>query len=174
MTNEDLATLLEKDQTRNKLVNMLERDFPKHKSRAEDWASEAIKYGLRKSRGVEVENGRGVLAYIMEVGPLLASKDLEREIARRNTLQGLPKPSKQRDSMRRIDYKVDLEKAIRLTTGERRMQQALWHIHFEDWTYDEVIDALPTDVKDTTWRPRIQALDRDLQRRLRSYGYRGE
>jgi hypothetical protein len=173
MTNEDLATLLEKDQTRNKLVNMLERDFPKHRNRAEDWASEAIKYGLRKSRGVEVENGRGVLAYIMEVGPLLASKDLEREIARRNTLQGLPKPSKQRDSMRRIDYKVDLEKAIRLTTGERRMQQALWHIHFEDWTWDEVLAEMPTDTPIDTWRWRLKIANANLQTRLRAYGYRG-
>jgi hypothetical protein len=173
MTNQDLATLLEKDQTRNKLVSLLERDFPRHRNRAEDWASEAIKYGLRKARNVEVANGRGVLAYIMEVGPLLASKDLEREITRRNTLQGLPKPSKQRDPMRHTDYKVDLEKAIRLTTGERRMQQSLWHIHFEDWTWDEVIEALPVDVNPETWRKRIMRTNAELQTRLRSYGYRG-
>lgn len=171
MTSQEYSEILEKDQTREKLINALQRDFPKYKSRAEDWAARAIHYGLRK---VATLNDRtSALALVMEKATFEAVEELSVEIERRKALQGLPRAPKQRDPMRRIDFKVDLEKAIRLTTGNELMQQALWHIHFEEWTWEEVINELPKDVEYKTWEKRIQRINEDLQRRLRAYGYRG-
>lgn len=171
MTSQDYGTLIVDQKIREKLVNKLQREFPRFRERADDWAARAILYGLRKSPAFK--DAVGAMAYVMEKGIFLALKDREREIERRNTLQGLPRAPKQRDPMRRVDFKVDLEKAVRLTTGNKLMQQALWHIHFEEWTWDEVIEALPQDVLPDTWRKRILRTNEDLQRRLRAYGYRG-
>lgn len=170
MTSQEFSDIVVNEQLREKLVNKLQRDYVRYRHRADDWTARAILIGLRASS--KIEDAPRATAFVMETGTRLAIKDLTQETARRNALHGLPKPPVRRDPMRRIDYKVDLEKAIRLTTGHKIMQQALWHIHFEEWTWDEAIEALPKYVSISAWRKRLWLADADLQRRMRAYGYR--
>lgn len=171
MTTSDFATMLEKEQLREKLVNRVRGLYPQYRNLAEEWADEAIMYGL--NRAATLENEVVATSLLADKVIFVAIDAINEMLAQRNALQGKPKATPQRDPMRRVDFKVDLEKAIKLTTGHRTMQQALWHLHFEKWTWDEVIEVLPKDVNEEAWRKRIMRTNEDLQRRLRAYGYRG-
>ena len=169
MTKEEMAELINRENLREKLVNKATKDFPKDFSQVEDWVQRTLMAGFKKAN--EFNDTVGAMAYLMEKITFIALKDKERDAEKRKILKGLPHYKPSRDPMRHIDYRVDLERAIRRTVREQVLQAALWEIHFEKATWEEVLNDMPGKTYDA-WRHNLRAANAELKKEMKRKGYR--
>lgn len=170
MTKEEMTSLVVDENLREKLVNKSIKDFPKDRDKAEDWAQRTLIAGFRKAH--EFNDALGAMAYLMEKITFVALEEREREIARRQVLQGQPKYKQHRDPMRHVDYKIDLENAVRRTTREQVLQAALWEIHYERATWDDVLNDMPKAKNYKAWEKALQRANTELRKEMKRKGYR--
>lgn len=79
-----------------------------------------------------------------------------------------------KDPMRHIDWKIDLERAIKAVVPAGPLQAAMWHHVYEGYTAEEVIAMLPVNDRATrTWERHFQEAKRDLDAEMKRKHYKG-
>lgn len=169
MTIEEMARLIQEKNIRGKLKGLLLKEFPKDAKDAEDWVQRALMRTLKAAQ--YLKDADGITGYARESAIGIAIDEKEKAHERKRLLKGRPRHKRARDPMRHIDYKIDLERAVRRTVGERAIQAALWEIHYERATWDEVIADLPTSVTASGWRDRLWKANRALRQEMKRKGY---
>ncbi len=170
MTIDQFGQMVEQDNVLAVLRKKMEREYPKHRGKADDWVSRAMNAGLKKCG--EFQDARGAKAYLADKAVFIAKEDIERDKERRQLLSDLPHYGHQRDPMRAVDFKVDLEHAIRDSVSMPIMRTALWHIVYEKFTWEEVLDLLPGDRPRNTWEWLIAENMKALKQEMRRKDYR--
>src|SRR5678815_5081074 len=109
----------------------------------EDCAQRAV---LIASREVQVQrfvNMRQAYKFIYQTSRRLyidSKKTLHaRTVAAKRSGIGVTM-AKTYDPFRRLDWKIDLERGIAAVTTDTRMRQALWHMIYEGYTVEDVMD----------------------------------
>ena len=170
MTKEEMTEIINTQNIRGNLVGLLYRQFPKDTDSIEDWAQRAL---IRAFKNCEVfYDAAGITGYAREAAIGLALNDKEKAIERRKTLRDQPRYKKTKDPMRHIDYKVDLERAIHRTVREQSLQAALWEIHFERATWQDVLNDMPKTKNYSAWEKALQRSNAELRQEMRRKGYR--
>lgn len=146
---------------RDKIVNRLKRDFARLGDQVEDMVHGAV-YAASFQ---EFSSEAGFMAYLIEKATFIAIDYLELEIERRKARKGLPKRRRERDPMKKIDQKIDLERAIAQSTTNGRLRAALWHYLYEGYTQEEVGAWLGTTAR---W---ISYAAEDVNTIMRQKGY---
>jgi DNA-directed RNA polymerase specialized sigma24 family protein len=139
LTGPEREQFLEKN--RNKLVVALKREFPRLGDELDDIVHGAIYAASFQTFDTEA----GMWTYLKEKATFIAIDTLQLQVDRRNALKGLPRRATKRDPMRKIDWKIDLESAIREATWDQRLQSALWHHLYEGYTQADVSEMLGKD-----------------------------
>ena len=169
MTKEEMMQVVTDNNVRAKLVGMLKKNFPQDTGDAEDWAQRALIRMFKHA--TDLYDAAGVEGYLHEAAISVAMHDKERQLERRKTLRELPRYKPHKDPMRHIDYKVDLERAIRKTTREQTLQAALWEIHFEKATWQDVLNDMPKVKNTGAWNMALARANAELKKEMRRKGY---
>lgn len=172
MTLEQADLLISEGKIRRQLVGLMIRQFPTDVPEAEDRAHRAL---LRTRKAHEAfYDATGFEGYAKESAIGIALDDRTKAIERRKTLQGIPKHKSKADPARHIDYKIDLERAIKAVTGSTILQKALWHIRYEEWTWQEVLEAMPKDRHSRTYERHLTTALQELRVEMRRKEYYGK
>lgn len=172
MTMQEMLTVVVDKNIRGNLVGLLKRQFPKDTANVEDWAQRAL---IRAFKHCEAfYDADGVTGYIREAAMGIALNDKERAIERRRTLRGIPRHKQSPDPMRHIDYKVDLERAIRAVTTVKPLQAALWAIHFDKETWEDTLKDMPKDRSLNAWEHMLRSVTKTLRTEMLRKGYNGK
>lgn len=159
------------EEVREIVVGMLTREFRnKMLADVEDIAHAVIKRCVSKVD--EFSSKSALQAYACEVAKLWTIEELNKKIERRNKLKGLPKVRPQRDSMRHIDYRIDLERAILRRVNTQPLRNACWLVIYEGWDRDEVCPTLPTERSAEGWRKQLLKALKAVRRELERMGYK--
>lgn len=172
MTSQEYGECIVKERLREKLIGKLVNQFPKNKQDAEDVAQRALL--LASKRSTQFPNVQALSAYLFEVATgrminlILLAKE-RRRLSKQGLLSG-----KSYNPQRRLDWKIDLENAVKETTHNLRLRQALWEHVYVGYDIDELSVMLGTlgGVKAATWRDKLFEAKRKLQRIMKRKGYR--
>jgi len=161
LTRSERETVLERE--RNKIVNMLRAKYPLRGDDVEDAVHGAVYSAAFK----EFESDGRFVQYLIEKSTFIMIDVLELECERRKIKQGLPKTVRKRDPMKEIDWKIDLERAIKEAVWDDKMRAAMWHHIYEGYTQEEVADMAGCD--QATVSRAVDAVNKVMQRK----GYHG-
>lgn len=161
---------------RDKVMGMLSSNF--RRSPREDH-EDAVQIALIQAfnRVNEFLSESGLLAYLYESAKLNMIRKIELDEERRAARQSLPigvllEPI-EHDPTRRLDWKIDLERAIRRVTNDETLQTCLWENVYVGWTGEELAMKLPPSRSVAAWEEAITRARRALKREMRKGGYRG-
>lgn len=169
MTQEEMVVLITEKNLLGRLKGLLLKEFPSDTQDVEDWAQRAFIRALKNADAFYDESG--VVGYAREAAIGLAMNDKEKEIARQAILKGRPRYKQAHDPMRHTDYKIDLERAIKRTVHDHTLQAALWEIHYDKSTWDEVLADMPPTKKAEGWHSALQRANAALKQEMRRKGY---
>ena len=164
-----LAEFVEQNtpELREKTLLMLRREFPK--STRED--AEDIYQGVLIICLKHLDKLTELAPSVTEKCKLEMIDKLNTEGARREGLKGYF--HRTYDPQRRLDYKIDLESAIRKSVRGDIQRKAAWHVLYEGYTVEEVAAMLPTYKAQITWfdNLRLEILP-SVRRTMKRMGYR--
>lgn len=169
MTKDEMLQVVNDNNVREKILSSIKRHFPNDTGDADDWVQRALIRMFKHA--TDLYDKAGVEGYLYEAAMSVALHDKERQAERRDILRKLPKGKPQKDPMRQIDYKVDLENAIRRTTRTQVLQAALWEIHFEKATWQDVLNDMPHDKNEEAWRKALMRANAELRKEMKRKGY---
>lgn len=173
MTGTEFVNAIDKEQFRERLLGKLNADYPGYSQDAEDVTQHTLGLGFRRcSKFVTLEH---LWAWMRETSLQVMFDKVRKDKARRKRLReaSLGNRKKRNDPYKRLDWKIDLERGISKTTHDLRVKAALWHIYFEDYEIQEVIDTMPTNERSREgWRGVVDRAKVRLTREMKRKGYR--
>lgn len=160
----------------DKVMGMLVNEFKRTpKQECEDVVQNALVYAFRKLETFASESG--LLAYLYDSAKKLMFARIRLDKERRETLSGLPASffmgKTENDPYRLLDWKIDLERAIRRATNDVVLQSAMWDNIVVGWTVEELTLRLAPTRSPKGWQEVLVRTRRDVKREMRKGGYKG-
>lgn len=125
-----------------KLVSHMKKRFPRLREECRDLVHEAFKRAVYIPYRSKGGYAKGLKQKAKGIA-LNAIKKHDSRAEARNIFRD-DRPPLMPDPMKRLDWKIDLERAIVKATTDGRMRAALWHHIYEGYTLEEVADMLNT------------------------------
>lgn len=160
------------NQFKEKLTSKLKSDYPKNQHLIEDVVQVAF---LRAVRRVDKFASEGHLwEWLRHVSIRGMDDAIRKEKGRRKAVKRTYTTvvSRGHDPYRKLDWKIDLERAIRKVGKDGPMRAALWHHMYEGYSAEDVIEMLPVSERATrTWERHFFEAKASLNKEMRRKGY---
>lgn len=124
--------------------------------------------------GSKIQYINDIGAAVWEVARLRMIDYLRLRIDREHILKGYRRQVPRiYNPWRAIDFKIDLERAIKRVGAGAHQRAALWHIMYEGYQVDDIAAVLPPPRRQREWIRRLWRLRQKVRRALRDMEYRG-
>ena len=176
MTLLEMIETVRQGNLRNRAVKAARRRFPDHEGHWEEWVQVAMRRVFDTAERYTVGDIVGVYKSLWKKAKGLGLNHIKTE-QRRALLEeevSSRRSTRVHDPMRQIDYKIDLERGIRAVIDNPVMRTAMWHLYYEEWTWEEVIEALPKGGginTDKGWESALIRASRRLKAEMRRKEY---
>lgn len=155
---------------REKCINTILKDF--RKLTRED-AEDCVQLALTTA-AFKIDKVLDIKAFVMNKAKLRAIDEREKEISRR-ALMPIHRvyAPRRRDPYRKLDWRIDLERAIKRSVKGTAQRNAAWLVFYEGYTTREVAQSLPRERTIEAWETTINRyVLPNVRRAMRRGGYR--